>query len=46
MEYEMFTQLSVHVIDKIPTKAFIRKLANGEKFQNWKAEQVPFVFKK
>ena len=46
MEYEMFPQLSVHVIDEIPTKAFMRKLANGEKFQNWKAEHVPFVFKK
>ena len=32
MEYEMFPQLSVHVIDEIPTKAFMRKLANGEKF--------------
>lgn len=46
MKYEMFPQLFVHVIDEIPTKTFMRNLANGEKFQNWKAEHVPFVFKK
>jgi hypothetical protein len=34
-EDEALPQLTVHILEEVPTKTFVRKLAEGEKFQNW-----------
>ena len=41
-----FPQLSIHNIDAPSAKTFVRKLAEGEVFQNWKMEPIHIVFKK
>jgi hypothetical protein len=33
-EDETLPQLTVHILEEVPTKTFVRKLAEGEKFQN------------
>ena len=45
MEDEMLPQLTVHSLEELPTKTFVRRLAEGEKFQNWVTQEVPIVFK-
>jgi hypothetical protein len=34
-EDEALPQLTVHILEEVLTKTFVRKLAEGEKFQNW-----------
>ena len=43
---EMLSQLSVHTIDEVPTKAFVKKLDKGGAYQNWKMGLAPIMFKK
>ena len=38
--------LSIDIVEEIPTRAFMTRLTDGEKFQNWKTKPIPFVFKK
>jgi hypothetical protein len=33
-EDEALPQLSVHILEEVPMKTFMRKLIEGEKFQN------------
>jgi hydrogenase maturation factor HypE len=44
-EDEVLQQLTVHILEEVPTKTFERKLAKGEKFQNWVTQEAPVVFK-
>jgi hypothetical protein len=46
VEDEMLPQLSIHMVEEILTRAFMRRLADREKFQNWKTKPIPFMFKK
>jgi hypothetical protein len=39
-------QLTINIVDKMPTVAILQKLANGERFQNWATQEAPIVFKK
>ncbi|XP_073260913.1 uncharacterized protein [Populus alba] len=41
MEDEMLPQLTVHILEELPTKTFVRRLAEGEKFQNWVTQEAP-----
>jgi hypothetical protein len=43
---EVLPQLSIHTIDQPPARFFVRRLAEGEVYQNWKMEPAPIVFKK
>jgi hypothetical protein len=43
---EMLWQLSVHTVNNVPTKAFVKKLVKGGAYQNWKMELAPIVLKK
>jgi hypothetical protein len=38
-------QLTVHTLEEVCAKTFVRKLAQGEKFQNWVTQKAPVVFK-
>jgi len=44
-EDEALPQLNIHTLEEVSTKTFIRKLAEGEKFQNWVTQKAPVVFK-
>ena len=44
-EDEMLPQLMIHTLEEGPAKTFVRKLAQGEKFQNWVTQEAPVVFK-
>jgi hypothetical protein len=44
-EEEALPQLIVHILEEVPTKTFVRKLAEGEKFQNWVTQEASVVFK-
>jgi hypothetical protein len=46
IEDEVLPQLFIHIIDEIPARAFVRRLAEGEAYQSWKIEIIPFVFRK
>jgi hypothetical protein len=43
---EMLSQCFVHSIDEIPIKAFAKKLADRETYQNWRIKPIPIVLKK
>jgi len=43
---EVLPQLSIHTIDEPPARFFMRRLAEGKVYQNWKMESAPMVFKK
>jgi hypothetical protein len=45
VEDESLPQLTVHTLEEVPTMTFVRKLAMGEKFQNWVTQEAPVVFK-
>ncbi|KAL3567808.1 hypothetical protein D5086_030459 [Populus alba] len=45
VEDESLPQLTVHTLEEVSTKTFVRKLAMGEKFQNWVTHKAPVVFK-
>jgi len=45
VEDESLPQLTVHTLEEVSTKTFMRKLAMGEKFQNWVTQEAPVVFK-
>jgi len=45
-EDEILSQLSIHTVNEIPAKAFVRMLASRESYQNWKIELVLVVLKK
>jgi len=34
-EDEALPQLTIHTLEEVSDKTFVRKLAQGEKFQNW-----------
>jgi hypothetical protein len=38
-------QLTVHTLEEVSAKTFVRKLDVGEKFQNWVTKEAPIVFK-
>jgi S-ribosylhomocysteine lyase LuxS involved in autoinducer biosynthesis len=42
---EALPQLTIHSMEEVSAKTFIRKLAEGEKFQNWVTQESPVVFK-
>jgi len=44
-EDESLPQLIVHTLKEVSAKTFMRKLAVGEKFQNWVTQEAPIVFK-
>ena len=46
MKDEVLPQLSIHTIDEPPARFFVRRLGEGEVYQNWKMEIAPVVFKK
>jgi hypothetical protein len=45
VEDESLPQLTVHTLEEVSPKTFVRKLAVGDKFQNWVTQEVPIVFK-
>jgi hypothetical protein len=44
-EDEVLPQLTAHILEELPTKTFVRRLAEGEKFQNWVTQEALVVFK-
>jgi len=44
-EDESLPQLTVHTLEEVSAKTFVRKLDVGEKFQNWVTKEAPIVFK-
>ena len=42
---EELPQLTIYALEEATTSTCIRKLAEGEKFQNWVTQEVPLVFK-
>jgi len=38
-------RLIVHTLEEVSAKTFVRKWAQGEKFQNGVTQEVPVVFK-
>ena len=42
---EALPQLTIYTLEEVSAKTFIRKLADGEKFQNWVTQEAPVVFK-
>ena len=44
-EDEALPRLTVHTLEKVSAKIFVRKLAQGEKFQNGVIQEAPIVFK-
>jgi phosphotransferase system IIA component len=44
-EEELLPQLTVHTIEETSAKAFMQKLTNGKKFQNYVTQEAPIVFK-
>ena len=44
-EDEVLPQLTIHTLEEVSAKTFVRKLAQGEKFQNWVTQEAPVVFK-
>jgi hypothetical protein len=43
-EDEALPQLTFHTQEKVSAKTFVRKLAQGEKFQNGVTQEAPVVF--
>ncbi|KAL3568654.1 hypothetical protein D5086_031305 [Populus alba] len=44
-EDEVLPQLTIHTLEEVSAKTCVRKLAQGEKFQNWVTQEAPMVFK-
>nr|XP_034891077.1 uncharacterized protein LOC118030913 [Populus alba] len=44
-EDEALPQLTIHTMEEVSAETFVRKLAEGEKFQNWVTQEAPVVFK-
>jgi len=42
---EALPQLTIHTLEEVSAKTFVRKLAEGKKFQNWVTQEAPVVFK-
>ena len=42
---EELLQLTIYALEEVITHACIRKLAGGEKFQNWETQETPLVFR-
>jgi len=42
---EELPQLTIYTLKEFTTRTFVRKLAEGEKFQNWETQEAPLVFK-
>ena len=42
---EKSLQLTIYALEEATTSACIRKLAKGEKFQNWVTQEAPLVFR-
>ena len=42
---EELPQLTIYAVEEATTSACIRKLAKGEKFQNWVTQEAPLVFR-
>jgi len=43
-EDEALPRLTFHTLEKVSAKTFVRKLAQGEKFQNGVTQEAPVVF--
>jgi len=41
---EALPQLMIHILEEVSAKTFMRKLAQGEKFQNWVTQEALVVF--
>ena len=41
---EELPQLTIYALEEATTSTCIRKLAEGEKFQNWVTQEAPLVF--
>ncbi|XP_073259781.1 uncharacterized protein [Populus alba] len=44
-EDEALPQLTIHTMEEVSTETFVRKLAEGEKFQNWVTQEAPETLK-
>jgi hypothetical protein len=44
-EDEALPQLTVYILEEVSAKTFVRKLAEGDNFQNWVTQEAPIVFK-
>jgi hypothetical protein len=44
-EDEALPQLTVHTLEEVSAKTFVRKLAQGEKFQNRVTHEALVIFK-
>ena len=44
-EDEALPQLTIHTLEEVSAKTFVRKLAQREKFQNWVNQEAQVVFK-
>jgi hypothetical protein len=42
---EEMSQLTIYTLEEVASRTFVRKLAKGEKFQNWETQEAPLVFK-
>ena len=42
---EELPQLTIYALEEATTSTCIRKLAKGEKFQNWVTQEAPLVFR-
>jgi uncharacterized Fe-S cluster protein YjdI len=42
---EELPQLTIYAVEEVTAHACIRKLAKGEKFQNWETQEAPLVFR-
>ena len=42
---EEMSQLTIYTLEEVVARAFVRKLAKGEKFQNWETQEALLVFK-
>jgi len=46
IEDEILPQPFVYTIDEVTAKTFMKKLAEGKVYRNWKIEPTPIMFKK
>jgi type III secretory pathway component EscV len=42
---EELPQLTIYTLEEVTVRTFIRKLVEGEKFQNWDTQEASLVFK-
>jgi hypothetical protein len=42
---EELPQLTIYTVEEVAARTFVRKLAEGEKFQNWETQEAQLVLK-